>query len=181
MKNQPVRIAIDMDEVIVDVYPKFLDIYEAEHGRRPAYEEYAGGKIYDLVPGAEELRGRLHDPGFFRDLPLMDEAKETVRDLNEAAEVIIVTSAQEFRNSLTDKYDWLQEHLPFLSWKQYVFVGAKHFIEADYLIDDHVKNHRTFQGTGLLYHAPHNLDCDDYIRVKNWKEIRTYFQKQGIL
>ena len=175
------RIALDMDEVIVDVYTKFLDLYETEHGRRPAYREYAGGKIYDLVPGAEELRSALHEPGFFRDLNLYPGAREVVEELHRAAEVLIVTSAQEFRHSLVDKYDWLQENLPFLSWKQYCFVGAKHFIAADYLVDDHVKNHRTFTGTSVLYDAPHNLDCDDYVRVKNWAEVRTYFVREGIL
>lgn len=175
------RIAIDMDEVMADVYPKFLDIYEEQHGRRPEYSEYAGGKIYDCVPGAEQLRSELHNEGFFRDLPLMEGVIPVVRDLNEAAELIIVTSAQEFRNSLVDKYDWLQQHFPFLSWKQYVFVGAKHFINADYLIDDHLKNLRGFGGTGVLFDAPHNEGNEDYVRVHNWEEIRAYFEGEGIL
>ena len=42
------RIALDMDEVIADVIPKFSDIFEAEFNRRPQKEEYWGGKIYDI-------------------------------------------------------------------------------------------------------------------------------------
>ena len=34
------RIALDMDEVIADVIPKFLDIYEAEFGYRLKAEDY---------------------------------------------------------------------------------------------------------------------------------------------
>ncbi|MCB0564952.1 MAG: 5'(3')-deoxyribonucleotidase, partial [Phaeodactylibacter sp.] len=39
------RIAIDMDEVIADVMPKFHDLYEQRFGKRLKREEYWGKKI----------------------------------------------------------------------------------------------------------------------------------------
>ena len=174
------RIALDMDQVIVDNYAHFIDLYERRHGRRPHPSEYAGQKIYALEPGGAELAAERFRPGFFRDLPIAEGAREVVRELNEAAEVLIVT-AREFRNSLADKYDWLQEHLPFLHWKQFAFVGAKHYIAADYLLDDHVKHLRTFAGQGVLYEASHNLGNDEFPRVRNWAEVRAFFQTKGVL
>ena len=87
----------------------------------------------------------------------------------------------EFRNCLEDKYDWLQKYFPFLSWKNFVFCGRKDMILADYLIDDHVKNLETFTGRGILYHAPHNLNNNKFTRVKNWKEVKTFFENELVI
>ena len=58
------RIAIDMDEVMADVLPKILNLYEQHYGRRPAKEEYWGKKLYHL-PGVKELRNVLFEKCFF--------------------------------------------------------------------------------------------------------------------
>ncbi len=171
------RIALDMDEVLADVVSKFLDIYESNHGRRPRPEEYRGKKIYQL-PGAEGMRDVLFEPGFFRDLGVMSGSQEVVKELMEDYEVFVVTAAQEFRNSLTDKYDWLEAHFPFISWENYVFCGNKQIVRADYMIDDHVFNLEGFQGKGLLYTASHNMEDNQFTRVNDWQEIRAFFQRE---
>ena len=44
-------------------------------------------------------------------------------------------------------------------------------IQADYLIDDHEKNLKTFTGTPLLFSALHNLHIHDYQRVNSWDHV----------
>lgn len=168
------RILIDMDEVIADVYPKFLDIFEREFGRRPAPDEFYGKKIYDL-PDAARIRDYLHEPGFFRDLPLMPDCREVIRELSEHYEIFINSAAMEFRHSLSDKYDWLQEHFSFIPWRNIVFCGDKRALQGDFMIDDHVKNLRHFQGTPLLFTASHNVHETDFVRLNNWQEVHRYF------
>lgn len=169
------RILIDMDEVIADVYPKFLDIFEREFGRRPDRKEFWGKKIYEL-PGAEHVRRFLHDKGFFADLPVMPGSQEVIRELMDNYEVFINSAAMEFRHSLTEKYDWLGEHFSFIPWKNVVFCGDKRALRGDYMIDDHVKNLRSFEGTPLLFTASHNALETDFIRVNNWEEVRAFFR-----
>lgn len=171
------RILIDMDEVIADVYPKFLDIFEREFGRRPAPDEFYGKKIYDL-PDAARIRDYLHEPGFFRDLPLMPDCREVIRELSEHYEIFINSAAMEFRHSLSDKYDWLQEHFSFIPWRNIVFCGDKRALQGDFMIDDHVKNLRHFQGTPLLFTASHNVHESDFVRLNNWQEVRRYFDSR---
>jgi 5'-nucleotidase len=171
------RIALDMDEVVADVMPKFLHLYETEFGTTPNPDDYAGGKVYDL-PGAAHIRNRLHDKGFFRDLPLMPDSRDVIMELNETYDIFFTTAAMEFRNCLEDKYDWLQEHFPFMTWKRYVFCGDKSILRADYMIDDHVRNIAAFQGQGLLYTASHNLDEHRFPRVNNWQEVRAFFANE---
>jgi 5'-nucleotidase len=171
------RILIDMDEVIADVYPKFLDIFEREFGRRPAPDEFYGKKIYDL-PDAARIRDYLHEPGFFRDLPLMPDCCEVIRELSEHYEIFINSAAMEFRHSLSDKYDWLQEHFSFIPWRNVIFCGDKRALKGDFMIDDHVKNLRHFQGTPLLFTASHNVHESDFVRLNNWQEVRRYFDSR---
>lgn len=171
------RIALDMDEVVANVMPKFLDFYEQKFGKRLQKSDYWGKKIYD-IPGATELRNVLYDKGFFRDLPLMENSQEVVAELNERYDIFFTTAAMEFRNSLEDKYDWLLDHFPFISWKNFVFCGDKSILKADYMIDDHPRNLLKFQGKGLLFTASHNVDEDRFTRVNNWLEVRDFFAKE---
>ncbi len=171
------RIAIDMDEVIADVMPKFEDLYEREFGRRISRQEYWGKKIYDME-GASKIRGFLHEKGFFADLPVMPDSQDVVRELADRYDIFIVTAAMEFRNSLEDKYDWLERHFPFIHWKNFVLCGDKSIIHADYMIDDHVRNIENFSGHGLLFTATHNIHENRFTRVNNWQEVRAFFKNE---
>jgi 5'-nucleotidase len=81
--------------------------------------------------------------------------------------------ATEFPKSLTDKQLWLTEHFPFISWKQIVFCGSKDIIQADIMIDDHLKNLDNFNGETLMFTQPHNMKITDHRhqRVNSWAEI----------
>lgn len=171
------RICIDMDEVMADIYAKFEDIFFAKHGYRPDLQDYQGKKFYTL-PGMEQLRQMLYEPGFFRDLPVMDHAVEVVQELQLDYDVWITTAATEFRNCLTDKFDWLEEHFPFIHWSRYVFCGDKSIFNGAYMIDDKVENLKPFPGQGLLYTASHNIGEEGFLRVNNWMEIRDFFRAE---
>jgi len=172
-------IALDMDEVIANVTPKFLDLYEESYGRRLKKADYWGKKIYQ-IEGAMEIRDRLFEKGFFRNLPVMPGSREGVRALMDDYEIFITTAAQEFRNCLEDKYDWLQEHFPFIHWRNYVFCGDKGVLGTDYMIDNHARNLEGFRGKGLLFTASHNIHEDRFTRVNNWTEIVDFFQEEQI-
>ncbi|MEO0627107.1 MAG: 5'(3')-deoxyribonucleotidase [Bacteroidota bacterium] len=169
------RICIDMDEVLANNYPKFLDLYEKVFGRRPSEDDYMGGKIYDL-PGANDLRKSLHNPGWFADLPVIDNAPKIVAKLYEKHEVFIVSSATEFKHSMFDKMEWLEQHFPFISHRRIVFCGDKSIAHGDYLIDDKPKNLSAFSGEGLLFTAPDNVNLQtDFPRFDNWLQLDDFF------
>ena len=166
-----------MDEVIADVLPKFLDLFEAKFGRRPTKEEYWGRKIYQLE-GGNDLRDAIFGKGFFLDLPVIAGSQEGVKWLMQHYDVYISTAAMEFRNSFEDKYDWLQQHFPFIPWKQVIFLGDKSILGADYMIDDHAFNLETFSGKGVLFTAYHNIHETRFTRANNWDEVIQYFEEE---
>ena len=77
----------------------------------------------------------------------------------------------EFPQSLSEKLAWLEEYFPFIGWQNIVFCGYKNIVDADYMIDDHIKNLSVFKGESLLFTAPHNVNVEGYKRVNTWEEV----------
>jgi len=166
------RLAIDMDEVLADTHQKFLNLYHRDYGIALDLQQEPGKELHENLPG--HLQGQwevyVNEKGFFRDIPPMADAAETVKALQERYNVYIVSAAMEFRNSLEDKYDWLADHFPFIPWTNILFTGEK-IIAADIMIDDRIKNLAHFEGRKLLFTSPHNLLISAYERVNSWREV----------
>lgn len=166
------RIAIDMDGVMADTAQQFINYYEQHYGIRIDKESLNGHPEADGFPHEKAIiRSFLFEPGFFRTKPVIKDSQEVIKALQDKYEVFIVSAAIEFPGSLTEKIDWLQEHYPFISWQNIVFCGSKTIVQADYMIDDHIKNLQHFKGEALMYTAPHNINVTDYKRVNNWEEV----------
>lgn len=172
MNTDKPRLAIDMDEVLADTHRKFLTLFHRDYNIPMDIPQEPGRELYENLPQAiqRQFRVYVNQKGFFRDIPPMPHAVETVKALMEKYNVYVVSAAMEFRNSLEDKFDWLAEHLPFVPWTNILFTGDK-IIAADILIDDRIKNFVGFEGRKLLYTSPHNMLITAYERVNNWKEV----------
>jgi 5'(3')-deoxyribonucleotidase len=164
------RIIIDMDEVMADTIAQFITWFKnAGFTVDPA--SLNGKTVKEMFPDYELARQFLYTPGFFRNTPLMTDSQKVVEALNSQHEVFIVSAAMEFPQSLFEKYEWLQEHFPFITWQQIAFCGSKQLVNGDYMIDDHLKNLDYFNGEKLLFTSPHNTLVQKYTRVNNWKEV----------
>ena len=148
----------------------FFDLHERETGQRLKVQDIIGLKEAEAFPG--QIRW-VTSPGFFRSVPVMPGSQRVLKKLNDQYEVIVVSMATEFPDSLTDKELWLNEHFPFIGWKQIVFCGSKELIPADIMIDDHLKNLDHFKGETFIFTQPHNMDLNNisHIRVSSWDEI----------
>ncbi|PAW95305.1 5'(3')-deoxyribonucleotidase [Mucilaginibacter sp. MD40] len=176
MKQRKI-IAIDMDSVLADTEKQFLIWYERDYGVNVPYESLFGKNEEDFFPAKGAIRKMVFTPGFFRTIPVMPGAVEAVKQLMNDFDVYVVSAAMEFPNSLIEKKEWLEEHFPFITWKNIVFCGSKSIIDADYLIDDHCKNLDVFKGKTLLFHAAHNVGVTHHQRVKNWEEALSAIAK----
>ena len=167
------RILVDMDGVLADVYSRFFDLHEEETGERKILKNIIGMKESEAFPGVMRW---VNTPGFFRSIPVMPESQRVLGLLNNTYEIVIVSMATEFAVSLTDKQLWLQDHFPFISWKQVVFCGNKNLVKADIMIDDHFKNLDNFPGEKLLYIQPHNMNntTHGYKTLKSWPDIEKF-------
>lgn len=172
------RIAIDMDDVIADPLSKHLALLNKKYNENISIQELQGKYLTEIRPELkEDIMNLLAEPTFFRDLNVIKNSQEVIRELSQDYEIFIVTAAMEIPTSFTAKYEWLKEHFNFLNESNFVFCGDKSIINADYLIDDNPKHFKQFNGQAILFSNPYNTLETAYARVDNWQDIRNYFLK----
>jgi len=171
-----ISIGVDMDGVLADTQAHFIRYYEKETGVKTDPESMLGIPENEAFPDKTAVQRFVRMPGFFRTLPLIPGGVEAIRRLMDDFDIYIVSAAMEFPLSLYEKKQWLEEHFPFISWKNIVFCGDKRIIRTDYLIDDHLKNLDHFQGTPIMFTASHNVHYTHHRRANNWQEIMVYFE-----
>jgi 5'(3')-deoxyribonucleotidase len=166
-----------MDEVLADAISRFIDWYERDFGVRYTEEQFMGSKLAYEVPveHRQTVLSYPHQPGFFKDLPVIENSQMVLEELNKRHEIYIASAAMEFKHSLYDKYEWLDKNFPFIHWKRRVMCGDKSVLKADVLIDDHDFNLSVFSGRAIMFTAPHNVHFTNYERINNWKDALTMF------
>ncbi|TPG42062.1 5' nucleotidase, NT5C type [Flavobacterium pectinovorum] len=164
-------IAIDMDGVLADIELQLIEHYNKATGKSLSKESIEGLSEEDAFTDRTLVREVLNADNFFRTLPVMPDAIESVRQLQENFEVFIVSAATEFPVSLAEKIAWLGEFFPFIKWENIILCGSKRIINTDYMIDDHCKNLDYCMGKPIMFTAFHNVNQTHHIRANNWKEV----------
>lgn len=165
-----------MDDVMADATGQFIRYYEKEFGVRIDRSVLNGKGEGEGFPGNHNaIAGFPYRENFFRTMDVNEGCREVMEQLNRKHEVFVVSAAMEFPQSLAEKLSWLQEHFPFLAWRQFVFCGSKSVVHGDYMIDDLPRNLESFSGEKFLFTAPHNVHLNHYQRLNNWKEVAETF------
>jgi 5'-nucleotidase len=174
----PLRIAIDMDEVMADALSEHVRRYNAAYGASITTDDLQGRHLEDCVPAVRRAATEaMLDASFFDTLAVMPDCQDVVRELAARHEVFIVSAAMDVPCSFAAKYRWLRLHFPFIAPTNIVFCGDKHVIDADYLIDDRARHFARFKGKPLLFSAPHNAAETRYPRVGSWRDVREHFAR----
>lgn len=170
------RLIVDMDDVMADATGQFISYYEKEFGIRIDRAILNGkGEGEGFPENHEAIAGFPFRDNFFRTMAVNENCQHVIQQLNKKYELYIVSAAMEFPQSLSEKLLWLNEHFPFLSWKQIVFCGSKRIVHGDYMIDDLVHNLEHFNGDKFIFTAPHNTHLNHFNRLNNWKEVGERF------
>ena len=177
MENVRPRIAIDMDEVMADTLGKMIECYNRDYNDTITPDHLHGKKLRHVAKCGSEVSRYFDDPLFLRDLAVLPDSREVIRELQTRYEIFIASAAMEVPASFTAKYEWLKEHFDFIPSSHIVFCGDKSVINADFLIDDHAHQFERFRGQGILFTASHNVEETRYPRVSNWKEVAEMFLK----
>jgi 5'-nucleotidase len=177
-RPRPLRIAIDMDEVMADALGEHLRRYNAAFNASFTAADLQGRHLEESVPPAHRAAAEaMLDGSFFEDLAVLPDCQAVVRELAERHEVFVASAAMEVPCSFDAKYQWLRRHFPFIPPAHIVFCGDKSVVDADYLIDDRSRHFARFKGKPLLFSAPHNCRETRYPRVASWNEVREFFAR----
>ncbi len=164
---------VDMDEVIADTFAAHIAQYNLDYNEELSAAECHGNEVWQSVPldRRESIYRHTSLEGFFRALKPIQDSQAVLKELARKYEVYIASAAMEFPISLREKSEWLDEHFPFIHWKNRILCGDKHILKGDILIDDRTYNLEKFDGRPLLFTSPHNVGNKDFERVNNWQEV----------
>ncbi|WP_373751423.1 5'(3')-deoxyribonucleotidase [Jeotgalibaca porci] len=173
-----ISIAIDMDDVLAGTTEKMVLSYNTLKETNYIPDDLLTLDLETVFDETTMMQmfNEINSPGFTRDLVVKENAIEVVKELNDVYDVYIATAAMEIPGSFQDKFEWLQEHFPFLDVNHYIYCGNKKVVRSDYLIDDNVKQLHQFRGTGILYtaHFNHNIEAP-FTRINSWTEAHGHF------
>ncbi|WP_060205026.1 5' nucleotidase, NT5C type [Sporosarcina koreensis] len=173
------RIAVDMDEVLADFTQQVLDVLNEKTNESYTRADLDKYSIEELYPNEMDyLVEQIHTDYFFRTMQVIEGSQVVLERLSKHYEIVIATAAMEVPNSFAAKFHWLLEHFPFLDPHLFIFCGNKKVVQADYLIDDNIQQLTHFEGRGVMFTAPQNVDSDYDVRVNNWQEVETYFMEE---
>ncbi|MCO5725857.1 5' nucleotidase, NT5C type [Robiginitalea marina] len=165
-------VFVDMDEVLADTYGAHIQRYNERFGAVLTLEQCMGGEVWQQVPHhRDRIWQHYFEPGFFRNLEPIAHSKEVLEALAGKYQVYIASAAMQFPNSLIEKHQWLDEHFPFIHWRNRILLGDKHILRGDVLIDDRSHNLETFQGRSILFTSPHNIHTEGFERANDWLEV----------
>jgi 5'(3')-deoxyribonucleotidase len=91
------RVMVDMDGVLADVYHRFFELHEEDFGKKISIQDIIGLKEAEAFPN--QLKW-VNTPGFFKSIPVMSGSRQGLKRLNDKFEVIVVSMATEFPESL---------------------------------------------------------------------------------
>ncbi|MBS1799828.1 MAG: 5'-3'-deoxyribonucleotidase [Acidobacteria bacterium] len=166
-----------MDEVMADALGEHLLRYNRDHNENITLADLQGKWLWQVVSSDRHntLAGYLRSEDFFESLAVMPESQRVMKRLQEKYEVFIATAAMEVPTSFQQKFVWLEKHFPFIAPSHIVYCGDKGILDADYLIDDNVRQFRRFKGEGILFSSPHNAGVEGYRRVNDWLDVEKMF------
>ncbi len=188
------KIMVDMDDVICD--GGFLSLVNQFLGTNYQKGDIKTYYIQDLIPKEKypEWTEFFNTKNVYDFCEMPPDTYEVLEKLSKKYEIYIAT-AYIFRdneeysaNNLKNKFEYLYEHLPFISPDNYIFTTNKEIIDCDIKIDDKLSNLAGKAETKLLFTAYHNkeitqeeLEKQGVIRVNSWKEIEALLCKEEVL
>lgn len=129
---------------------------------------------YDAYTGVELAKGRsihdiYNDEGSFRNLPLIEGAKEGVEWLDKHFEIYFISTAMWSNpSSWTDKRLWVEDHFPKIGKKKLILTHNKGLFNGDFIIDDRIAN-----GVGDFKGIHIHFGQGDF---PSWVEVLSYFK-----
>lgn len=173
-----------MDHTLNKLWESFTDQLSIMHGKdmRIGREELYVYRITDNFPEIPKAQwfnitnDIFTTPGFWENIPVMEDAPRVMAELIEEYNVYILTKPWiHYDKCIAEKYNWIRTHFPFFDLNKVVFTGDKHLLTGDWFIDDAPDYMSGLQGDIIAMAYPYNKEFKTNVRVSNWKEIGKFF------
>lgn len=170
-------ILVDLDGVVADFDAKFYrrcaeEGWEMHSSLETQCHRFATDCIPNLGERAKARRMVDTEPGWFRDLPVIDGAVEGLHALAGRAEVWLCSKPLEAQATCRDdKAAWVVEHLG-AEWERRLILAAdKSMVRGDILLDDapHPEWFGRASWVPVIYPAPWNGEGSKWEGLPRWR------------
>lgn len=176
--RKKLTVLVDMDSILADFCGGMIDLHKQETGEVLTQDEVGA---WDFVfSNGKDCYYYFSRPGFFRNLKLIDGAREAIKAFKAAGHDVVIVSAATLTHGPGEKFEWLGQHLPMIPRNDVIFCKRKEFVRGDVLIDDYPHNAKAWKeahpnGRVLTLKYTYNKDSTDFsLRADHWDEIRSY-------
>lgn len=172
-------IILDSDGVLVNPISKLLKLYNEEYGESLTIEDIKDWDLTKFQRKGTDILKYFKQPGFFRDLKLIEGADYYIKKLiDDGHNIIIATSSS--KEGIIDKIDNIIENLPFIEEDRIIPISRKFLLAGDVMLDDAFHN---LINTRCKYPVIFNWQWNETIpdeyselkdrasRVNNWEEF----------
>ena len=170
LRRRPRTILVDMDSILADFYWQVLNDYHAHTGVKLPNDFIC--RWDSKFPNGQTIHDYYSRPGFFRGLKPIPGAIPVLKKYYDIGHDIFIASSATLTGAPAEKFEWLAEHMPWLSRDRVSFLKEKWRLRGDILIDDHHENVRKFKlhnprgrTVGIIY--PYNVNhyngCFDFL------------------
>jgi 5'-nucleotidase len=182
-------ILFDMDEVLADLEPAWLKLYNETYNDNRTIESWNSWNKHTVVkPECGTLvYNLLKVPGLFHNLEPRANSQEVVQRLVDFGyDIVFVSDSPEgdnyedhlanpsrFGNPADDKRAWLSKFFPMVPKKNVIFTSQKWRVEGDCLVDDKPETFHIFRERNrnvILMDQSYNQHIDTIYRAKNMLE-----------
>lgn len=174
---QKPRILFDLDDTLTDFLDELVSRYNRKYGADFTKEHCYKWELNEIFE--HNILELIDEEDFFECVKPKPQTIEYMKKWVESGryDIFVVTSCLRPENYVK-KMKWFEKHMPFFPRTRVLPVTEKSAIWGDVLIDDRPKNLHDWKRDAkglfkmcILFDAPHNQDCDDFIRVSNFETI----------
>lgn len=185
-KNKKITCLIDLDNILVDFVPYWLDEYNKLSGENVKEEDICEYELRKYVKYPDLLDSILNDSGFFLGPKPMPGALEYFDKLikDERFEVIVVTQPpRNATSAVKDKREWMQTYFPHFDLTHMVFTHKKYLVRGKILFDDspgHLEEWRACNPLGLTARITYNYNAfckTDWVFMKKENAWREFYER----
>jgi 5'(3')-deoxyribonucleotidase len=177
-------ILVDVDSVVADLVPAWLDIYNNQYSDSLTKNDILEWDIHKFTKPecGKKIYNILKNPGLYKNVKPIDGALSAIKILKKSGHRIIYASSGIFEQ----KAEWLKDN-GFLSSKNsdwhfaddLIFCGDKTLIYGDWIIDDKYENCHGRQS--ILFDQPWNREYgSNFIRATDWIHVLAILKGDGV-
>jgi 5'-nucleotidase len=157
-------IIIDIDDVIADLLPQWLYLYNHEYDEELTPEDITD---WDMTLFCrDDIYKYLELPNLYDFVQPIEGAYEGVVSLANAGHKLHFITAKHHPSKLA----WMRRH-KFFDLGDYIVLEDKSKFPADLIIDDRPETVLNFPQHAILFDRPHNRKCHFPYRMQGWSMV----------